>query len=160
MRKIIHTLCIALAASSSSAAPAVEPLHSFTPGSLTQIKQEQAGQSFILFLWSLDCTYCQASLEALKAAQLKQGLKIVTISTDAASEAENRTLISAKLDAVGLDAKRWAFGPFPAETLRYAIDKKWWGEIPRTYWLDREGRIIHSHAGALTAEAIRKGFAH
>lgn len=130
-------------------------LQSFSPQSLQQIKAAHAGQAFVVFLWSLDCTYCQASMEALAAVQVMRPLKVITVATAPAGNKENRRHIDGKLAATGLKSQRWAFGPYPEAQLRYAVDPKWRGERPRTYWFGKAGRAV-AYSGVLDAATIRK----
>ena len=155
IKLLILTFAILSSQFAGMPASAEPTLHSFGPQSLQAIKSAHAGRPFVLFLWSLDCTYCQASMEGLAAMQKQQPLTIIAIATDAAGDHEQRRQIAAKLDASGMAAQRWAFGPYSAEQLRYAIDPKWWGEIPRTYWFDKEGRAA-AYSGVLDRAAIRK----
>lgn len=49
----------------------------------------------------------------------------------------------------------WAFGSAAPERLRHAIDHKWRGEMPRTYWFDRQGKMA-AYSGMVTPEVVRR----
>ena len=104
----------------------------------------------VVMVWSLDCSYCEPSFEALAQAQ-RRGLKVVTIATDPVDDREAKALILQKLAKSGLHAETWAFGPAPAEQLRHAIDPKWRGEMPRSYWFDAKGQM-RAYSGLITPE--------
>lgn len=128
----------------------------FEADSLAQIVRSHAGRPFVLILWSLDCVYCQASLDTL--AEQKRAhpeLDIVTLSTDAMGDAPTDALVAERLRKLALTGNAWAFGAAPAEQLRYAVDPKWHGEMPRSYWFDAQGRRT-PYSGVLTAAVIDK----
>ena len=132
---------------------AAEPaIKTFGPGSFAQIAASAKGKPLAVMVWSLDCSYCEPSFAAVAQAQRK-GLRVVTIATDPADDDEAVTLIRRKLAHGGLAAETWAFGPAPAEQLRHAIDPKWRGEMPRSYWFDGKGQV-HAFSGLITSERV------
>jgi hypothetical protein len=138
-----------LASFAAAAGPAIK---SFEPDSFAQIAASAKGQPQVVLVWSLDCSYCEPSFEALAGAQ-RRGLKVVTIATDPADDQEATALIRKKLAKSGLHAETWAFGPAPAEQLRHAIDPTWRGEMPRSYWFDGKGQV-RAYSGLITAERV------
>ena len=152
MRKLLILLAL-LGPLGASAGPA---LQAFEPDSLAQILAQQKGQPFVLILWSLDCEYCQASLQALSREKRQhKSLRVVTLSTDAAGDAPAAKLMQERLASLDMAGAAWAFGAAPAEQLRYIIDPKWHGEMPRSYWFDARGKRV-AYSGVLTAPTIRK----
>ena len=148
------------AASATATAPATAQakpaLASFEPDSLAQIVKAHQGKPFVLLLWSLDCPFCQLSLAALSRKKTSAArLDVVTLTTDAQGDAEIDAQVSARLRALGLTRNAWAYGAAPPEQLRYAIDPKWHGELPRSYWFDAHGKRV-GYSGVLTPEIIRK----
>lgn len=149
MRKFIITLLGLLLA--AGAAGAAAP---FEADSLERIVAGQRGRPFVLLVWSLDCVYCQASLDTLaRERRARKNLRIVTLSTDSLDDPEAATLMRRRLTALGMTADAWAFGAAPAEQLRYAIDPKWHGEMPRSYWFNGRGDKV-AHSGVLTPAVI------
>jgi hypothetical protein len=136
-------------------AGAADKVRAFEADSLPGIVASHAGKPFVLVVWSLDCDYCQPSFKALAQAQRRSKLAVVTIATDRAGDPEVERFIRKKIGATGLSAQAWAFGGAPAEQLRYAIDPKWRGEMPRSYWFDGSGNRL-AHSGVITAETIAK----
>ena len=58
--------------------------------------------------------------------------------------------VSATLQRFGLDSlETWNFGGADAQRLRYEIDPRWYGEMPRTYFYAGDGSRT-PHSGALT----------
>lgn len=128
----------------------------FEADSLARIVRAHAGKPFVLILWSLDCVYCQASLNALAEQQRSHPeLDIVTLSTDGVGDPQTDALVEQRLRKLALTGNAWGFGAAPAEQLRYAIDPKWHGEMPRSYWFDAQGRRT-PHSGVLTPATIDK----
>jgi hypothetical protein len=141
-----------LALGSAAAAERVEP---FEAGSYRKIVAAHEGKPFVVVVWALDCDYCGPSFAALAQAQRRRKLDVVTIATDRADDAEAVGHIDKKLAAAGLDAERWAFGAAPSEQLRYSIDPKWHGEMPRSYWFNGQGGVT-PHSGVITPALIDK----
>ena len=60
-----------------------QALKPFEPASLEQIVASHRGQPFVLLVWSMDCAFCQSSLDVLsKARAADPTLNIVTVTTD------------------------------------------------------------------------------
>jgi hypothetical protein len=136
----------------AAAAQPAAAIRSFGPDSYAQIVAGAQGKPQVIMVWSLDCSYCEQSFEALAGAQ-RRGIKVVTIATDPVDDPEAVTLIRRKLAKSGLHAETWAFGPAPADLLRHAIDPKWRGEMPRSYWFDGKGQV-RAYSGLITPERV------
>jgi thiol-disulfide isomerase/thioredoxin len=153
MRKLLLMCLLSLAVFSTAvqAAPTLQP---FDADSLARIVQQQKGKPFVLLVWSLECEYCQESLKLLSQEKRKRkDLNVVTLSTDALSDPQATGLMQKRLASLGMTKNAWAFGEAPAEQLRYAIDPKWHGEMPRSYWFNARGeKTVHS--GTVTAAMI------
>jgi hypothetical protein len=153
MLKKLTACAVLLWAFATHAATAIQP---FEPDSLARIVASQKGKPFVLIVWSLDCEYCQASLKTLAQEKRKRkDLNVVTLATDSLADAQAAALVRQKLQAAGMTRNAWAFGDAPAEQLRYAIDPKWHGEMPRSYWFNERGEPI-AYSGVITAETIVK----
>lgn len=132
-------------------AHAAETIQAFEPETFNQIVASRAGKPFVIMVWSLDCVYCAQSFEVLSDARKKSGLDVVTIATDSLEDGESLRLIATKLARFQLTGNAWAFGSSPPEQLRYAIDPKWRGELPRSYWFNRDGKVV-AHSGLVSRE--------
>lgn len=111
------------------------PPRPFVSGSMGEIVSAHAGKPFILGLWSLSCTHCRADLEILgRLARKHPGLPLVLVATDSIEES---TAVAAVLDKYGLgNTASWVFADAFTERLYFEIDRKWRGELPRTYFYD------------------------
>jgi thiol-disulfide isomerase/thioredoxin len=158
MSGYLHVLLLFawLAVGSAGAAGKVR---AFEADSLQGIVASHAGKPFVLVVWALDCDYCQPSFKALAQAQRRNKLAVVTIATDRADDPEAVRFIQKKIGATGLSTQAWAFGGAPAERLRYAIDPKWHGEMPRSYWFDSSGNKV-AHSGVITDDVVARLASH
>lgn len=111
----------------------------FVSGSLKQIQDERAGRPFILTLWSASCTHCPEELRMLGQLVKKYPTTdIVLISTDTPAESEELARLA---QSYGLaNKKQWVFADAQPEKLRFEIDRRWYGELPRTYFFDARHR--------------------
>jgi hypothetical protein len=156
MKRIWMQATLALAAAvAMGSAIAAERVHVFNADSFRQIVAAHKGTPFVIVVWSLDCDYCKPSFKALAEAQRRHKLAVVTIATDRADDPEAVRAIVRKIGETGLSDETWASGDMPVEQLRYVIDPKWRGEMPRSYWGDQRG-IVASHSGVITKELIAK----
>ena len=113
----------------------------FQPGSLDDIRAARADRPFLLGLWSLDCTYCPEEMAMLAdVAQQHPELDIVLVATDTP---QDRAHVAARLKDLGLSAtEAWLFADAAPEQLRFEIDRRWYGELPRTYLYDATHRAV------------------
>ncbi len=154
MKRYLATaiLCL-LGFAGSTGVMAGEKIRAFEPESFRQIADSHKGKPFMVMIWSLDCEYCLASFKALSEAGRSGRVRIVTIATDLVDDPQAVKLMAETLATAGLDKEAWAFGAAPAEQLRYAIDPKWHGEKPRSYWFDARGERV-AYSGIITAATI------
>ncbi|HEX2530752.1 MAG TPA: hypothetical protein VHK70_04695 [Burkholderiaceae bacterium] len=156
MRKWILAWMGCLLALLPLATPAAPALQAFEPDSLTPLIASQQGRPFVLIVWSLDCTYCQVSLKTLAEMQrAHRTLRVVTLSTDPLEHEEAAAQVKQRLASLGLRGPAWAFGAAPPEQLHYAIDPRWRGEKPRSYWFDAHGGKT-AYSGLITRERIEQ----
>ncbi len=131
--------CVALCAFSicASAAPDVRP---FVAGSLGRIVAERQGKPFVLAFWSVSCTHCPQELRALGELKKRQpGLDIVLVAADSTEEAAQGAELATRF---GLGrVEQWVFADEMPERLRFEIDPRWHGELPRTHFYDRAHRV-------------------
>lgn len=132
-------LCLAVSLTSTPAWAAQE-IKPFVRGSYQQIISARQGKPFILNFWSITCSYCGVELSMLKKLSRKYPrLDLVLVSTDTPEEekpvAEALTKLSLNKSEV------WLFADSYTERLRYEIDKKWQGELPRTYFFGANNEV-------------------
>jgi thiol-disulfide isomerase/thioredoxin len=131
-RRIFLALALLLALIPPVAAQEIRP---FVSGSIKEITAARQGKPFILGMWSLTCTHCREELSLLSSLVKKYpSLDLVLVATDTPEEGE---AIGATLRQSGLGgAEAWVFADPFAERLRFEVDRKWHGELPRTYLYD------------------------
>ncbi|MYM67324.1 TlpA family protein disulfide reductase [Pseudoduganella sp. FT55W] len=154
LRKLLLAAALpAIATLSAGAAALAAPAPlAFEADGMTRVLAAKAGRPFVMLVWSLDCSYCHASMKNLAAAQ--PGLDIVTVAIEPASDQATTDAIAAATSALGPRTSRWAFGSAPAEQLRYKIDPKWHGELPRSYWYNAQGQRVAAISGLITPKLI------
>ena len=137
-------------------AAASEP-RPFARGSMQQIIAEHPGRPLIINFWSTECAYCQEELALLsRVARSHPDLRLVLVSTDLP---QNAPLVAQFLVKRGFDpGQTWLFADEYAERLRYDIDRKWYGELPRTYLIGTrtERKAV---SGKISAEQIERWLA-
>ena len=153
---VVRLLAVAAAclmtACAASAGTSLQPFTAATPEAL---RAAHAGRPWVLVLWSVSCEPCRAELAHWAERRRENpGIAIEVVSIDDASETElaGRLLAQAGLavappkgKARTARAAQWIFADDYVERLRHAIDPGWHGEVPRTYFFDRQsGRTAAS----------------
>lgn len=130
---LIATLCFVAFSFLPIQAHAAQEIKPFVRGSYQQIVAARQGKPFIVNFWSLTCNYCMVELDMLRKLVRKYPkLDLVLVSTDAPEEERE---ISATLAKYSLGkAEAWVFADDYSERLRFEVDRKWQGELPRTYF--------------------------
>lgn len=143
-------LCLLLALFAGMAHGEIKP---FESGSLARIRAARAGKPFILSFWSLECAHCPKELKTLGELKRRHpALDIVLVSTD--TPADGAALEDfAQRSGLGR-AEQWVFAG-DAQRLRYEVDRRWRGELPRTYFHDA-GHRVEAHSGLVPAEALTR----
>lgn len=153
MIQTIRATLLLLALLAGAAARAAEP-RPFVAGSMQQIRAAYAGRPFVLALWSLTCSHCQEELAQLGKLQRRHPeLNMVLISTDTPDDAK---ALTATLARHGLArAEAWVYADAFTERLRFEIDPRWGGELPRTYFFDR-AHAVTARSGALAPAELER----
>ena len=126
----------------------------FSGKALQQLQQQHENKRWLLLMWSLECPPCFKELAAV--AKLKSenaDIPIVLVNTDdddsMASEREQ------VLTSMGLaQVPSYYFPDQRASALRYAIDPRWHGELPRSFFYTRAGQQ-KGHSGLLKGQQIK-----
>lgn len=153
MNKSIYAMTVGLLALSMLIPKFAMAEHkAFVAGSLQQIEQQYAGESFLLVLWELSCFPCHEEMELLAKLKTKHPeANVVLVSTDPVSKSAE---VTAMLDQHGLkNIDSWLFADANIEKLRYSIDPEWFGELPRNYIYDIDGSRF-GFSGKLTQELL------
>lgn len=150
MKRLVLLFAL-LAGVAGHAAAEVRP---FGPGSLPQIQAERSGKPFILALWSAACTHCPSELKALgDLTRQHPGLDIVLVAADTPADIPQLERLAADY-GLGRQAQ-WVFADAQPEKLRFAIDRRWYGELPRTYFFDAQHRR-EAGSGVMPVERLER----
>lgn len=129
-----------------------ESLRPFVPGSAAQIRASHSSQPYIIALWSLSCTHCVEELVLLGRLKEKYpALDLVLVSTDTPDEQPALADRLAQHRLMG--AEQWVFADAFSERLRFEIDPRWQGELPRSYLVGRDG-AARAVSGRLDGQTI------
>lgn len=112
----------------------------FTKQALNDVTTQYHNKKWLMVLWSVDCPPCFKELSLLsKLAQAQPNLPVVLINTDDdESYKQQRIEVIAKYGLEKLS--NYYFAPNSAAQSRYIIDAKWFGELPRSYFYDENGK--------------------
>ena len=137
-------------------ASSLTDLKLFDVGSFEKIVKEKDQQDHLVILWSFDCPPCIKELQKVSALnQQYPGYQLTLINTDGLEEqARVRTLLK-KYNLLKLD--NWIFSNTDEEKLRYDIDARWFGDLPRSYFFSMQGEIKRLK-GALTSPELLELF--
>lgn len=117
----------------------------FVKGSFAQIQQENKDQPYIIAFWSVTCAYCMKEL-AMFGRLMEQypDVKLITITTDPFLEDESVQKLLTTKNLEGTET--WVFADNFAERLYYDINPRWRGELPLTYFFDKNN-VMLKHMG-------------
>lgn len=144
MKCFLVLLCLFLTVAAQGAG--LQPL---TLATLPQLQDKFAGERHALLFWSLSCVPCHAELAELGKVKDVTLLPISLVNTDDPAQADAVTAFLTERHLQQMD--NWQFADAIPERLRDAIDADWYGELPRTYVVDANGkRTGHSGKTDLT----------
>lgn len=147
-------LCFLLACLMTGHAHAAEPAP-LDAGAIPALTAPPAHGERVIALWSLDCAYCEANLNALAKLQRAHpdAIELVVIATDGPAQ---RQAVTTRLRAMNMaDAGKASYfyaEPAP-ERLNYLLDPDWGGELPRTLVIRADGTRT-GISGELTARQL------
>ncbi|MBY0575214.1 MAG: TlpA family protein disulfide reductase [Gallionellaceae bacterium] len=140
MKRLVFLAGLSLAILAFAPAAAAQEIKPFSQGSFQQLVSAHKGKPFIVNFWSLSCVYCKDELGMFKKLTKKYPkLDLVLVSTDTPEEVKS---ISATLAKFSLNkAEAWVFADSNADRLRFEVDKRWYGELPRTYFVSAKNEM-------------------
>ena len=131
-------------------------LKPFVPDSYQQLLASKTNKPFMLVVWSINCSSCLKDMALLnKMHKANPKINMVMLAADDASATDQIQQILAKNELTGLE--NWVFADDNAQKLRYEIDPKWYGELPRTYFLDKNHER-EGISGVLSQDDYEKRF--
>ena len=154
----LKTCLILVGALTFSAVSATEQaIKPFKKGSFEKIQQTHKDHPYIISFWSETCGYCMKELTLLgKLLKATPNVTLVSITTDPFLEAKTINRILSQKDL--LQADKWVFADHFAAPLYYDVDEKWHGELPFTYFFDKNNKMI-KHKGTINKKELTKWFA-
>jgi hypothetical protein len=112
----------------------------FERGSWQKLRAAHAGQATIIHFWGLTCGPCLVELpEWGRLRADRPDLRLVLVAADPLPQDPER--LESTLARAGLaGSESWSFTDRFYERLRYEIDPRWGGELPRTVMIDPAGK--------------------
>ena len=135
LKKLFLNLIWVLLAGFNLSANGQSALKPFISGSYQQLLASNANNPFMLVVWSVDCSPCLKEMALLSDIHKNNpNMKMIMLAADDLSSSEQ---IEQKLKQHQLDGiDNWVFADENSRKLRFEIDPKWYGELPRTYFFD------------------------
>ncbi len=135
MRFLAFILALWIAAPAAAA-----DMQPFVRGTWQQILKDNAGKPVVLHFWGLTCAPCLAELP--RWAELRKArpdMKVIMIAADTpASDTADLLKTLQKAGLAGVES--WSFADAFSERLRFEIDPRWRGEMPRTILIASDGK--------------------
>ena len=156
IRQWLTKICVALTVATSVISyNAVSASQVFTQATFEQLKQQNLGKQWLLMLWSVDCPPCFKELALIeKLYQQSPNIAIAIVNTDDGdSTAQDRKNIMASYQLDELATFHFSNGQ--GDRNRYMIDKNWYGELPRSYFVEAGGKF-HGISGLVKENLLRK----
>lgn len=156
IRRLALLFLLAMAAPVGADPGASGSIRPFGPDDLDRIRGEHAGSAFVLMAWSLDCLPCHRKLSQLRPVlERNPHWRLVLVAVD---EPERAGEVEQRVAEYGLERlDHWRFDTTSPERLRYALDPRWYGELPRAWMYDaRHERTAWS--GTLPDEQLARHF--
>jgi len=115
-------------------------MRAFGRGTWTSILNEHAGKPVVIHLWGLTCAPCLTELPHWAALERdRKDMTLIMIAADPTPA--NADDLTVTLDNAGLQrSERWMFADAFSERLRFEVDPKWRGEMPRTILISADGK--------------------
>jgi thiol-disulfide isomerase/thioredoxin len=149
MKRLLLACAMLLAAAVHADDGMLKP---FQRGSAKAIVEARAGRPFILTFWSVECVHCRAELEQLAAlSKAHPQLDVVLVSTDSVTASRAVSGVLRQYDLPR--AERWVFADDFTERLRFEVDPRWHGELPRSY-LHGPGKAVEGITGKLDMQRM------
>jgi thiol-disulfide isomerase/thioredoxin len=136
--KMTHWITVFVFALLCAPAQSAE-MKAFGRGTWQAILKEHAGTPVVIHLWGLTCAPCLTELPHwAKLEKERANMKLIMIAADPTPADPADLTIT--LDNAGLQrSERWMFADAFSERLRFEVDPKWRGEMPRTILIGADG---------------------
>jgi thiol-disulfide isomerase/thioredoxin len=128
-------------------------LKPFVRGSYAAILNAHADRPLVVGFWATTCAPCLAEFPVWRDLQAEHpDFVLVLVSTDKASAAP---LVARTLAKFGMDGvEAWIFADPFAARLRFEVDNRWRGELPRNYLIAADG-TVRAMTGVIEKDMFR-----
>ncbi len=149
LKKIILLISLIISHNALANETAIKP---FIKGSFNQIQQEQSSHPYIVTFWSESCAFCMKELALFgRLISRYPNINIISITTDPFLDKDTIEQILASKNLA--NAQKWVFADNYVERLYFDIDKSWRGELPLSYFFDKNNKMIR-HLGIIKEPAL------
>lgn len=139
--------------SNSVQASSPTDLKLFDVGSFEKIVKEKDKKDHLVILWSFDCPPCIKELQKVSVLnQQYPEYQLTLINTDGLEEQARVKTLLEKYNLLTLD--NWIFSDADEEKLRYDIDARWFGDLPRSYFFPIKGKVKRLRGALTSAELL------
>ncbi|MDX2368605.1 MAG: redoxin domain-containing protein [Colwellia sp.] len=113
----------------------------FDNAKLAAVKAQNMGKQWLMLLWSVDCPPCFKELANIQKLQRQHhDLAVVIINTDDNDEIKSeRKEIIEKFELSTFTNFHFVDGK--GDQSRFFIDPNWYGELPRSYFVESNGKF-------------------
>jgi thiol-disulfide isomerase/thioredoxin len=125
----------------------------FNKEQFDRVKAEHKGKQWLMLLWSIDCPPCFKELAIIQKLQNQYNdLKVVIINTDADNEInDERKKVIEKFELDKLENFHFMEGK--GYQGRFLVDPQWYGELPRSYFIEKSGKF-HGKSGLVNESLL------
>lgn len=113
----------------------------FTKASFKQIQQEHKNKPYIIAFWSETCDFCMKELVLFgRLMKIYPAVSLISITTNPYLEEEtvNKILSTSHIE----NAEKWIFSDDFVERLYFSVNPRWRGELPLTYFFDKNNKML------------------
>lgn len=109
----------------------------FSKDSYQQILKHYKDRPLLLIIWSVTCSACLSEMKLIQQLhQQRPELNLIMLSVDGPEFHQEMGQILQQKKLAGIE--QWGFAVDNSPALRYVIDNRWYGELPRTYFFDKQ----------------------